>query len=309
MINDLQQFYYKKSRIQQLKGFCYTYQEGTSLKASERMGLSPATICVQIKSLEDDLGVKLFKRKGNRLIPNKDADIFYRKAVHLIQEADGIFEKFLKKRKNHIPNINIGVHYTAISNILPKLLKKHNNKYNKAKTSIFNLPKNEVIKKLLNDELDIVLYPFGKNEEISTEFDFIPIFNFQLVIIASKSHPINKINKDIVKIEEIKNFKFFHIDNYMVSNMYKSFINKHNNKININLDHGNWDIAKNIVKNNICISSVGDFVINENDKKDLVYKYCSELFSDFEYGILIKKGKYISENLECLIELLKSYKS
>jgi len=307
---NLKQFYYKKSRLQQLKGFCYTIQEGTTKKASERMGLDQSTISVQIKSLEIDLGMQLFKRKGKKLIVNDKGKALYDKAIRLIQDADGIFEEFLTKVKNiKLQNINIGVHYTAISNILPNLLKLHSDKYQKTKINIYNLPKIEALKKLQNDNLDILIYPFKENEEIIPEFNFIPIFKFKLVIIANKKHKLNEIEKNTISINEIKDFKFFHISNYMVSDMYKSFINTHNNKININLDKGNWDIAKKIVKTNTCLSSVGDFFINEIDKKELIYKYCPELFSEFNYAILVKKGKYIDENLDFLINLIKNYKS
>lgn len=309
-MTNIKQFYYKKSRIQQLKGFCYTVQEGTSKKASERMGLDPSTISLQIKSLEIDLGMELFNRDGKNLVLNKNGNSLYKKAVHLIQEADGIFEEFLTKmKKTKLQNINIGVHYTAISNILPNFLKLHSDNYPKTKINIYNLPKVKAIKKLQRDDLDIMIYPFKEKEEIPAGFDFISIFKFKLVIIANKEHPINKIDKDTILINEMKNFKFFHISNYMVSDMYKSFIKTHNNKININLDKGNWEIAKNIVKTNLCLSSVGDFFINENDKKEIVYKYCPELFSDFNYAILVKQGKYIDKSLAYLINLISSYRS
>ena len=65
------QFYYKKNRLQQLRGFCYAAQMGSMLKCANKMGLTQGAITLQIQSLERDLGIKLFER-------NRDiADIKY----------------------------------------------------------------------------------------------------------------------------------------------------------------------------------------------------------------------------------------
>jgi DNA-binding transcriptional LysR family regulator len=308
--NTLKQFYYKKSRIQQYKGFCYTFQLGTTKKAGDKMGITPSAITMQIKSLEDDLGIKLFERTDNhRLIPTQEGKLLYAKLIILIQNLDGVLEEFLIDiNKEKLKNINIGAHYTAITTILPSAIKKHFNEFSNTNLNLFDLPKQEAIKKLINNELDFILYPFEKNEIIPIELDYISIFDFKLVIIANRKHPMSKLPKQEIKLNEIKNYQFFHISNYMISDMYKSFINKYNNKININLDKGNWDIAKNIVKANICLSCVGNFYINENDKKEIIFKHCPDLFSDSHYVILIKKGNSLNPTIENLINIIKNYK-
>ena len=77
-------FYYKKSRLQQLKGFYYTYLKGSVIKASEEMGLSASTITMQIKSLEKDLNTKFFVRKNNKLIPTEKAHLLYKMSTPII---------------------------------------------------------------------------------------------------------------------------------------------------------------------------------------------------------------------------------
>lgn len=300
----IKQFYYKKSRIQQYKGFCYTFQLGTTKKAGEKMGINPSAITMQIKALEDDLGVKLFHRTANhRLIATKEGGLLYNKLIILIQKLDGVIEEFLTTLKqDELQNINIGAHYTAISSILPNYIKPYLKDYLKTKFNIFNLPKLEALKKLKNNELDFIIYPFEENEKIPIELKFESIFEFKLVIIANRNHPIKNIKSNILRIDDIKKYKFFHISNYMISDMYKSFINKNDNKVNINLNMGNWDIAKNIVKSDICLSSVGRFYINENDEKDIIYKYCPDLFSNLHYAILTNKGKFINPIVSNIIK-------
>lgn len=308
--NKIRQFYYKKSRIQQYKGFCYTVRLGTIKKAGESLGVSASAVTMQIKALESDLKMKLFVRTPNhRLIPTEEGAALYNKLIPIVQNLDGVLEEFLKDIKNReAQHIKIAAHHTAISSILPVCIKKHLSEFPNTVLDIDNIPKKMAVEKLKNGELDVVFYPFDENEKIPVELMFSTVFEFKLVIIAHKKHPISKIRSEKVSINEMKNFKFFHISNYMVSDMYKSFINKYNNKVNINLTKGNWETAKNIVKANICASSVGDFYLNEEDREDITVKYCPELFPRFYYAILTKKGKYMNPSMENFLKVVKNYK-
>ena len=72
------QFYYKHNRLQQLKGFYYTVQAGSSIsKAAAKMGLTQSTVSLQIQSLERDLNVKLFERTGKRMKITESGKILF----------------------------------------------------------------------------------------------------------------------------------------------------------------------------------------------------------------------------------------
>ena len=73
------QFYYKKNRIQQLKGFYYTAKLGSPSKAAKHMCLGQSTVTMQVQSLERDLNTKLFvKARGNFELTN-DGHLLYKK--------------------------------------------------------------------------------------------------------------------------------------------------------------------------------------------------------------------------------------
>ena len=51
----MQRFFYKKSVLQQLRGFCATYEKKSITRASEIMHLDRSAVSVQIQSLEATL--------------------------------------------------------------------------------------------------------------------------------------------------------------------------------------------------------------------------------------------------------------
>ena len=59
-MKDNVRFYYKKNRLQQIRGFCATVQCNCSIrKASTILGIEHGAVSLQIKSLEKDLNTKI----------------------------------------------------------------------------------------------------------------------------------------------------------------------------------------------------------------------------------------------------------
>ena len=94
-IKVLEKFYYKKDRLNQIRGFCAVIKFGSVNNAARNLNLEPATVSKQIITLERDIGLKLFDRSNKRkLILNDDGEKFYNKAVKILQSVDGLFEHF-----------------------------------------------------------------------------------------------------------------------------------------------------------------------------------------------------------------------
>ncbi len=87
----LKQFYYKKNRLQQLRGFCCAAQVNSISKAAKMMNLNQSTITLQIQSLERDMKAKLFIRNSKGLKLTEDGDLLYKLALEHLNAIEGIF--------------------------------------------------------------------------------------------------------------------------------------------------------------------------------------------------------------------------
>ncbi|MFC1659337.1 LysR substrate-binding domain-containing protein [Pseudomonadota bacterium] len=317
--SDLTQFYYKKSRLQQLKGFCYTYQEKSVTKASERMGLGVATVTIQIKSLEEDLNTELFKRVKNKLIPTEKGDMFYKMALPIIQSTDGLFRKFLIEASEIENNrIRIGSYHVVFSYILPKKIKQLLSSFPKTKFLFKSVSKSLAYEELKNNNLDIVIYPIEENEKIPFEFKSIGSFEYDLVLVLNKKHPLAKKPAKQITKKDIGSSNLFNLTKtittgnpwvnfskkYDVGNPWMAFSKKYNIQVNIEFENGAWGMVKEAIKENIGIGIMSKNFINKSDK-NLIIKPIDHLFSNPKFKIIIRKSGYITKSTEELIRLLK----
>jgi LysR family transcriptional regulator, carnitine catabolism transcriptional activator len=79
--------------LRQLKSLCFIVKHGSLKEAAKRSFLTPAAVSLQIKGLEQELGVKIFELKGRKLTLTTQGEVFYyeasEKAKHPISDFSG----------------------------------------------------------------------------------------------------------------------------------------------------------------------------------------------------------------------------
>lgn len=300
-------FYYKNNRFQQLKGFCYTVQNGSMSKAAKKMRLSQGAVSLQIKSLERDLGVSLFERGKNKAVLTKEGKAFYAHSVPHIYGADGLFEDFieyLKQRKSS--TINIAANNVSICYILPKYIKKFEKKHPAVKFEIRNLIREDAIKRLMKNEVDMIFFSM-KLSELPSELDFIPIVEYKPILLTAKSHPLAK--KKSINIADIKPYPLLKLDGkFTTIPDFDEIVKSFNLKTKIEFEMANYEILKRFVKEDIGITIISSVCLEGEKENDLVSKDLSKFFSKIMYGILIKKNKKMHGLAHDFLEMLKTEK-
>lgn len=305
----MERFYYKKSRLNQLRGFVTTVQSSCSARqAAEKLGVEPATIGKQIASLEDSLNVKLFDRTANhRLKITQYGEEFYKMAVERLQAMDGLFKEFIDKiSQNEANKIVIAGHHIVLSHILPPYLHKirENYKEEDLQIKLCNISKTEAIKRVIAEKVDFAIFPVQEDEEVPPEVEYNNFLDYEPVVIMNKNHPLAK--KDTIDIEDIKNNEFLIVDKFSVKATMNSWLNNYKIGSNFEFENASWEILKNIVYSNNVITGFSKIYMNDTEK-DFIVKDISHIFSNkMFFSIVTKKNGYIKDKVLNLLNCLKA---
>ena len=243
-------FYYKRDRLNQLRGFCAVVQNDCSLiKASEKLGLEKPAISKQISALERDLGIELFDRKGKVLKLNKNGIELYKEAIDVINSFDKIYNGFASKLENDRNSvIRIAGHNSFFLSILPKYLKKllSTEKFKDLKVKILNIHKNDAIKRLMNNEIDIAFYPSKITEEPIDGITKENIFRYKNIMLMSKDANFSKTEAE--HIDDFKDLPYFFLDKYDFYNPADTLQLKPSQ---ITFENATWEIISALVRENL----------------------------------------------------------
>lgn len=152
--------------LETINYFLEFFKEGSLLKASKKLNISQPSLSRSIKKLEDELGIELFDRTGNKLIPNDNA--MYLKPYF---ENMLLLEKTIMATADNIRHttctIRIGLTAPGPLYILCDKIERKGHKY-----QIEYLPENEIINQLNLEVIDVgfINKPHNDKNIISSKF-------------------------------------------------------------------------------------------------------------------------------------------
>lgn len=170
-----------------LTTFKTVYETKNFTTAAQLLFLSQPTVSVQIKQLEDALGVTLFERNGRQqMTPTKSADLFYQQAQQLLDLWDQDLHALHHQDGQPKTPCRIGASHTTATYLLPTLLKAYRPALETLALDISTLNSSQIVQELTQHKLD-----FGFIEKPLTEKDLIrtPLQTDQLVLAGRPNEP------------------------------------------------------------------------------------------------------------------------
>lgn len=277
--------------IQQLKGFLSVAKyKGFSQAAQKTFRTQPA-ISLQIKSLEEELGARLFDRLGPKKVElTEEGKMFYEIVSPLLGDLESLKARFNEQRGAiHKGHIKIATHTSVMIYLLPEVIQKFKKKFPDCEISIVNRGRNEIIEMLNNGDIDFGICSL---KEIPSTIEYNVFARFKRFLITSKNHPLSKkptvILKDIVQYPLIvpplgSNTRSI-IDAIMTQNDFK---------YQVAMEITGREAIKTYVSMDFGVSIINGFYITDDDKKNIFIKDVSKFFGTAERGILKRKGRFL----------------
>jgi LysR family hydrogen peroxide-inducible transcriptional activator len=186
--------------LRDLKYIVEVAREKNFARASAKVFVSQPALSMQIKKLEETLGVEIFERdKQNFLITPVGVEII-KKAEIILQESEEIKMIAKNSKDPHKGEIKIGAFPTVASYFLPNFVKNIHKKFPHLKIFLIEAKSDELITKLKSGELDLCLLamPIADDNLIGEK-----IFSEKFLLATPKGHPFSKKSK--IQIKELKN--------------------------------------------------------------------------------------------------------
>ncbi|HEX8947364.1 MAG TPA: selenium metabolism-associated LysR family transcriptional regulator [Dissulfurispiraceae bacterium] len=170
-----------------LRAFCLIVETGSFSKAAEAKFMTQSAMSHLIKSLEDEIGVKLLNRNGKSVTPTSAGRLFYGHALRILEHY-GEMESdiYVLARKVKGP-LSIGASMTAATYLLPQAFYEFSREYPEVRIDLSVSNTEQVISKLYEGKMDIGIVEGNiKDAKVFSE----AIAEDEIVIIASDDHPL-----------------------------------------------------------------------------------------------------------------------
>ncbi len=137
-----------------LESFVAVVENGSMAEAARRLNLTPAAVAQRIHALEDDIGARLLARSGRAMRPTEAGAAILGRARHLVQDIRDL--KSIASDET-AGELRLGAVSTAISGMLPAVLKPMTARYPQIEIYILPGTSAELYHKVLSGDLDAAL--------------------------------------------------------------------------------------------------------------------------------------------------------
>jgi len=171
-----------------------------ALAATELLIAQP-TLSLQIQKLERSVGITIFDRATNPISVTNEGKEFLQQARVVISESEKLEYMYSQKGNTVSGELKLGIIPSVASSLLIKILPILNTKYKDLNLRIYEIPTNQIVHKLENNELDagILATPLGHKKIKEYPIYYEP---FQVYIPTDL-----KIKSKEMSLEELQNYE------------------------------------------------------------------------------------------------------
>ena len=146
-------------KLQQLRTFIAVCQERSFTAAARRINATQSGLSMQIKDLEDFLGVSLLIRNAGGVEPTSEGERFYQRAAAVLRDLNTAEEELRAINNELIGSIAVGVMPTFSRAVLPQVLNEFAETHPYVNIRIIEAYSTVLTKSVIRGEIDFAIVP------------------------------------------------------------------------------------------------------------------------------------------------------
>ncbi len=295
-------FAYKGSRLKPLRAFCQVARLGSVSRAAEALYLSQPAVTLQLQGLERELGVRLLERSGRRLMPTREGQLLYEMARPLVEGLDGLAASFREQvRGLDAGELNVAAGSSTILYLLPGIVDAFRQRHPDVRLSLHNVTGASGLDLLRSDAVDLAV---GSMLDVPADLSYAPVYRFEPMLITPPDHPL--AHKQDLTLQDLSPYGLILPPKRLTTYRLVDLVFQQNRvPYTVALEVGGWEVIKQYVAMGLGISIVTAICLTDADRQRLSARSLARWFPSRSYGIVMRKGKFLSAQARAFVELIQ----
>jgi DNA-binding transcriptional LysR family regulator len=275
---------------------------GSVSRAAETLFVSQPAVTLQLQALERELGVRLLERSGRRLVPTREGEALYALARPLVEQFDGLNTTFQDQLRGlDAGELQIAAGTATILHLLPPIIAAYRESQPDVRLSLHNVTGEGGLDLLRQDAVDLAV---GSMLDVPADLDYAPVYHFDPMLITPPGHPLAA--KADLGLDDLSPYGLIlpprRLTTYRLVDMV---FHQHRVPYTVALEVGGWEVIKRYVAMGMGVSIVTAMCLDDSDRERLAARSLARWFPRRSYGVVVRKGKYLSPQARAFVELIK----
>lgn len=169
------------------KVFCHLARNPNTTKVAEELYLSQPAISKNIRELEKELGITLFRREKGRMSLTQAGQYLLSETEPLLKKEREILSEIDQMRDTFNGTLHIGASTTLSQYVLPEILAKFTKQFPDIKINLTSGNTDQIEKEILSDHLHLA---FIEGTPTQPDIHYIPYLQDEIVLVCASQNPI-----------------------------------------------------------------------------------------------------------------------
>jgi len=288
--------------FEQLRGFLETAREKSFTRAAEKLFRTQPAVSLQIKSLESELGRRLFERHGKRVSLTEAGRLLYVHAERIFSIVDRIRHDVSGLDELRTGRLSIGTSDTNCAYVLPPVVEAFRQAYPGVEIQLTDRMSPEVARLVVDGVVDfgIATLPVY-DSRLDTEL----LFNREEVVIASAEHPLAQRTR--LSIKDLANEPVLALEQGSTSrSLADRIFLQAGLQPRIVMELGSIEVIKRYVEIGLGIAIVPEVAVRSELSEGRLSSLSVCGIPAREVGIVQRTGGHLSPSAEAFIEFLRA---
>jgi DNA-binding transcriptional LysR family regulator len=140
--------------------------------------------------------------------------------------------------------------------------------------------------------------------DVPNDLVYAPVHSYDPMLITPLDHPL--ASKTDLKLEDLSPYGLILPPKRLTTYRLVDLVFQQKRvPYTVALEVGGWEVIKQYVAMGLGISIVTGICIEDDDRQRLAIRSLREWFPPRSYGVVIRKGKYLSPQARTFVELVK----
>ena len=289
-------YFYKineyEMKLQQLKYIWEVARHDLNVSATaEALYTSQPGISKQIKMLEEELGVQIFRRSGKHLSEVTPAgNAVIQMAGRILEQVESVKQVALEHRDENKGELSIATTHTQARYVLPDIIKSYMERYPEVSLHMHQGTPVQISEQAAKGRVDFAIATEAL--ELFDNLVMMPCYRWNRSIICPHDHPLTQLSK--LQLEDLAKYPIVtYVFGFTGRSQLDDAFNAHDLAPKLVFTASDADVIKTYVRLGLGVGIVASMAHDPQIDSDLVSIDASHLFAYSTTKIGFRRGSFL----------------
>ncbi len=285
--------------FEQLKTFQLICQLKSFSRCAEKLGVTQPAISAQIRSLENEVGARLFDRDGGKVILTAAGRLFEPFAEHCLQCYSHILAGVSELYRSPRGELCVSTNEAASLYLLPGIFAQFRKQYNRVNLSIVRAERSRTIEAVISRDADFGVVSTPVQD---TRLEAMPLFKDDVMLVVPGIHPL--ASRSTVKLDVMLQYPLLLMKHGRLREKINHFLHTHDVRPRVAMELESSELLKRLIQAGVGIGFLPESNVRPEAEAGLVKTIRVEgMRVQRELALIYRKDKVLTRAAHAFLEV------